>query len=244
MATTCSLFSEKQRTTLHAEEASRQLKYQYAFAVVVYYYFSVMVSSRVHVDMHLGNLFFRDKLCIIDFGMAESLDNQRRKPILDCLKLADEFHSSCSGGSNLHDAKEAIYAKRRRDILQIVAPAYDQDIVALVDAKDKEVPGTRKVLEDHIFEIIIMDCIITGKVDEYTLYNSMNFINRTLGAKVHFKRYFYNLLLGLAMTNKAIKNLVDFDSARIALLVKEAILYLFTDDDDHDDDHDHDDHDA
>ena len=229
------------RTTTSAnpndDDGARQLKYRYAFAIMVYYYYSVMVSSRLHVDMHLGNLFFRDKVCIIDFGMAESLDNLRRKPILDCLKLADEFHSGGDHGRG-HDGTEAIRAKHRDRILHIVAPAYDQDIVALVDAKDKQVPGTRNMIQDHIFEIIIMDCIVTGKVNEYTMYSSMNFINRTLGANIQFKKYFYNLILGLAMTNKAIKNLVDFDSARISQLVKEAILYIFMDDDDDDDDED------
>ena len=53
--------------------------------------------------------------------------------------------------------------------------------------------------------------ILEGKIDESRLYAMLREIQGILGRPIRFRRYMYNMVLGLAMVTKGIHNLLDFD---------------------------------
>ena len=202
------------------------VKREYAKSILIYGLSSISTSTCIHVDLHLGNILLVEnskKVCLIDFGMTEDLDSDRRKPLLEIFKICVKYFRGRSCEEDL-------------DLVTLLL----KPLVCNIDETvlDEMCLATRKTVNKDLYDVMVVDCIIRGNINEYNLYKMLHRLNGLLKQKMQFKPYFYNLLLGLGMTNKSIHNLLGFRDELYKDVMKDAIKYVFMDNDDDDDDDD------
>ena len=220
------VFSAAQR----AEPDTFKIKYRYAKALLIYCYYSALFGSCVHVDMHFGNLLFADTLQVIDFGMTEYLDASARKPIQDVLKLSKEIYARRRAAPQTQTQTEDEWSDQF-DMVKTLSPCFTTDLEV---ASAHLSPAARRELSRALFVLLVRDVIMDGNISEAKLYEVMRQINRSFRMAIRFRREYYNMILGVAMTVKGTHNLLEFRSELNAGITQEAIEYLFCEDEDED----------
>ena len=223
-----------------------QVKYAYARSILIYCFYSAMFSSNVHVDMHPGNLLFTDRLCILDFGMCEWLDDERRRPIVDIFGVAQKAYrrkseiaattattATTATATTATATASSSSNNESHSILDMLLPAIEDTDGSLGKALDAGTGLLRSQVNQFLYELIVETIIIKGDIDEYKFYEAIVYLRRMLKMDtLRLKKYMYNFLLGIAMVNKNIHGLLEFRKEFYDVITEDSVNYLFMDDDD------------